>query len=136
MLGRGGAARPDRERRQLAHHHHHHQPPTLLAADRKRTMTIRRDIYLRIEVIPGYSPVNPDDDEANSYKRDCLRSPGHADGAVPDAEVEMRRFDALVYREYLDAGYTSPNMAPMVAADINEPRADRRVPSTVIYTEA
>src|ERR1700687_2499561 len=105
MLGRGGAARPDRERRQLAHHHHHphhhHQPPTLLAADRKRTMTIRRDIYLRIEVIPGYSPVNPDDDEENSYKRDCLRSPGHAEGAVPDAEVEMRRFDALGHLGYL-----------------------------------
>lgn len=48
--------------------------------------------------------MNPDDDEANPYKRDCLRSPGHDGATIPDAEVEMRRFDALVYREYLDAG--------------------------------
>lgn len=95
----------------------------------------RRDIYLRIEVIPGYSPVNPDDDEANPYKRDCLRSSGHDGAVIPDAEVEMRRFDALVFREYLDDAYTSPNMAKMVAADVNEPRADRRVPSAVIYAD-
>jgi hypothetical protein len=98
-------------------------------------MATRRDFYLRIEAIPGYSPVNPDDDEANPYKRDCLRSPGHGDATIPDAKVEMRRFDALVYREYLDATYTSPNMAKMVAADVNEPRADRRVPSAVLYAE-
>jgi hypothetical protein len=70
-------------------------------------MATRRDIYLRIEAVPGYSPVNPDDDEANPYKRDCLRSAGHDDATIPDAEVEMRRFDALVFREYLDAAYTS-----------------------------
>jgi plastocyanin len=98
-------------------------------------MSIRRDIYLRIETIPGYSPVNPDDDEANPYKRDCLRGPGHEDARIPDTEVEMRRFDALVYREYQDPAYLVPNMAPMVAADINEPRADRRVPSAVVYAQ-
>ncbi len=54
-------------------------------------MSIRRDIYLRIETIPGYSPVNPDDDEGNPYKRDCMRNTGHEDGHIPDAEVELRQ---------------------------------------------
>ena len=98
-------------------------------------MPRRRDVYLKIEKLPGYSPVAPDDAEHDSYRLDCLHGPGHEDGKIPDAEVEMRRLDALVYREYLDAAYTVPNTAKLVAADINEPRFDRRIPGAVLYTQ-
>ncbi len=97
-------------------------------------MPTRRDVYLRIEPILAYSPVNPDDDERNPYRRDCLRNMGHEDGAIPDAEISLRTLDALVYREYVDSTYTTPDMSPLVAADVNEPRPDRRVPSALIYT--
>lgn len=98
-------------------------------------MPTRRDIYLRIEPILAYSPVNPDDDERNPYRRDCLRNMDHEDGTIPDPEVIARTLDALVYREYVDGTYTTPDMSPLVAADINEPRPDRRVPSALIYTK-
>lgn len=97
-------------------------------------MPTRRDVYLRIEPILAYSPVNPDDDERNPYRRDCLRNMGHEDGTVSDVEVGLRTLDALVYRQYVDATYTTPDMSPLVNADINEPRPDRRVPSALIYT--
>ena len=84
-----------------------------------------RNIYLKIERILGYDPVAPQD-EMGRYHRDCARNPGHEDGRIPDGEVALRRVDALVYREYLDAGYTMPNMAPLIANDVNEPMADRR----------
>lgn len=98
-------------------------------------MPTRRDVYLRIEPILAYSPVNPDDDERNPYRRDCLRNMDHEDGTIPDPEVIARTLDALVYREYVDGTYTTPDMSPLVAADINEPRPDRRVPSALIYTK-
>jgi hypothetical protein len=94
-----------------------------------------RDIYLKIEKIPGYSPVAPDDAEHHKHRRDCMRNPTHEDTNIPHAEVEQRKLDAVVYREYLDAAYTIPNTAPLVSADVNEPRFDRRVPGAVLYAE-
>jgi FtsP/CotA-like multicopper oxidase with cupredoxin domain len=96
---------------------------------------VRRDIYLKIESIARYNPVVPDDADHMRYGIDCMRNQGHEDGRVPPTEIAMRDFDALVYREYLDASYTTPNTAPLVAADINEPPWDRRVPGTVLYAK-
>lgn len=92
-----------------------------------------RDIYLRIEKLSGYSPVAPDGGEHGRYGRDCMRNHGHEDARIPQAEIERRKVDALVYREYLDADFTVPNTAPLVAADVTEPGWDRRVPGTVLY---
>jgi plastocyanin len=94
-----------------------------------------RDIYLKIETIPGYSPVEPDDHVSPpiQYRRDCMRNMGHEDGTVPDDEVAARRLTALIYREYLDPGYLVPKPDKLVAADVNEPAFTRRVPGTVIY---
>jgi plastocyanin len=94
-----------------------------------------RDIYLRIEAVPRYSPVDPEDHEHDRYRRDCMRNHGHENARVPIAEVERRRLDALIYREYLDAAYTIPRMAPLVPNDVNEPRWDRRVPGCVLYAD-
>ena len=94
-----------------------------------------RDIYLRIEKVPAYSPVTPDEGEHGAFGRDCMRNHGHEDTYIPQSEIERRRLDALVYREYLDPAYTVPNTAPLVAADVNEPRWDRRVPGCVLYAE-
>src|SRR5262249_39857652 len=47
----------------------------------------------------------------------------------------LSRLDAIVYREYLDAGYTVPNTVPLIAADINEPAYDRRIPGSVLYSK-
>jgi len=95
----------------------------------------RRDIYLKIEKLPAYSPVAPDDAEHHLHRRDCMRNHGHEDGTIPQAEVDRRRLDAIVYREYLDAAYTIPQSAPLIATDSNEPRAERRIPGAIIYTE-
>jgi hypothetical protein len=65
----------------------------------------RRDVYLKIEKLPGYSPVTPEPEEHMLYERDCMRGDGREDGRIPPAETEQRRLDALVYREYLDPGY-------------------------------
>jgi plastocyanin len=94
-----------------------------------------RDIYLRIETIPGYSPVEPDDHVSPpvQYRRDCMRTPGHEDTTIPPDEVEARRLTALVYREYLDSHYLVPKPDKLVVADINEPAFSRRVPGSVIY---
>ena len=94
-----------------------------------------RDIYLKIEKIPAYSPVAPDDAEHHKHRRDCMRNPTHEDTHVPHAEVEQRKLDAVVYREYLDPAFTIPNTAPIAPADINEPRFDRRVPGAVLYAD-
>jgi plastocyanin len=94
-----------------------------------------RDIYLKIETISGYSPVEPDDHVSPpiQYRRDCMRNTGHEDGTVPDDEVAARQLTALIYREYLDPQYLLPKPDKLVAADINEPAFSRRVPGTVIY---
>src|SRR5438105_9610616 len=94
-----------------------------------------RDIYLKIETIPGYSPVEPDDHVSPpiAYRRDCMRNPGHEDGRIPPDEVAARRLTALIYRQYRDPQYLVPIPDKIVAADVNEPAFVRRVPGTVIY---
>ena len=94
-----------------------------------------RDIYLRIETISGYSPVEPDDHVSPpiQYRRDCMRNEGHEDGAISTDEVAARRLTALIYREYLDAQFLFPKPEKLIAADVNEPAFVRRVPGTVIY---
>ncbi len=94
-----------------------------------------RDIYLKIQTIPGYCPVAPDTHVAPPirYGRDCMRNPNHEDGTIPPDEIAARRLTALVYREYLDAGFIVPKPDKIVLADINEPAYNHRVPGTVIY---
>src|SRR5690242_9548953 len=99
-----------------------------------RIMQIRH-IYLKIEGVPNYSPVAPDDAEHNKYRLDCMRNMDHMDATIPQSEVDRRMLNALVYREYLDASYNVIKDNPLIAADINEPRAERRIPGTVIYTQ-
>ena len=94
-----------------------------------------RDHYLKIETIPDYSPVEPDDHVSPpiQFRRDCMRNMGHEDGTIPDDEVAARRLTALIYREYLDPQYLVPKPDKLIAADVNEPAFTRRVPGTVIY---
>src|SRR5258705_1949629 len=94
-----------------------------------------RDIYLKIETISGYSPVEPDDHVSPPIqdRRDCMANPGHEAGTIPNDEVAARRLTALIYREYLDAQSLLPKPDKLVAADITEPAFVRRVPGTVIY---
>ena len=98
-------------------------------------MTRCRDIYLKIEGISGYSPLASDDAEKILFRRDCMYNHGHENGRIPDSEVALSRLDALVFREYLDPGYTIPNTAPLIDADVNEPSFDRRIPGAVVYAE-
>jgi len=94
-----------------------------------------RQIYLRIEGIPDYSPVDPGGGIAppKQFRRDCMRTTGHEDATIPLAEVNARRVDALVYREYVDPDYLIPKPDKLIVADVNEPVFNRRVPGTVIY---
>jgi len=92
-----------------------------------------RNIYLKIEEILDYSPVEPSPHAGANYRRDCMRNPGHEDGRIPLAEVDARRLNALIYREYLDAAYLIPKPDKLILADINEPIFAHRVPGTVIY---
>ena len=94
-----------------------------------------KHIYLKIEPLHNYTPVAPDDAEHHKHRIDCMRTMGHEDGKIPPAEIDRRRLEGLVYREYLDANYTILKTDPLIAADINEPAADRRIPGTVIYTQ-
>ncbi|HEU4853729.1 MAG TPA: multicopper oxidase domain-containing protein, partial [Nitrosospira sp.] len=94
-----------------------------------------RHIYLKIEEIPNYSPVAPDDAEHHKHRLDCMRNMGHEDATIPQAEVDRRTLNALIYREYLDGAYTILKDDPLIAADANEPRVERRIPGTVIYTQ-
>jgi plastocyanin len=94
-----------------------------------------RHIYLKIEQIASYNPVNPEPKPAppRLYQRDCGRNHGHDDGTIPPTEVAARAVPALIYREYLDSAYQIPKPDKIVAADINEPLYYSRVPGTVIY---
>ncbi len=92
-----------------------------------------RNVYLKIEGILDYSPVEPSAHAAANYRRDCMRNPGHEDGTIPLSEVDARRLDALIYREYLDPGYLIAKPDKLVLADVNEPVFAHRVPGTVIY---
>src|SRR5262249_57481544 len=62
-----------------------------------------RDIYLKIETISGYSPVEPDDHVSPpiQYRRDCMRNMGHEDGTIPPDEGAAPRLAALSLPEYL-----------------------------------
>jgi len=94
-----------------------------------------RHIYLKIEQIASYNPVNPEPKPAppRLYQRDCGRNHGHDDGTIPPSEVAARAVSALIYREYLDSAYHIPKPDKIVTADINEPLYYSRVPGTVIY---
>jgi plastocyanin len=94
---------------------------------------VERHVYLKIERIADYSTVKPQE-KGGSYGRDCMRNHGHMDGTIPQAEIDARSLDAVVYREYLDSGYLVPKPNKLIAADINEPTYTHRVPGTVIYT--
>lgn len=97
-------------------------------------MTVQ-NVYLKIEAVPDYSPVAPDEDVSPpiKYERDCMRNERHEDGTISPDETNARRLTALVYREYLDPGFFIPKPDRLIVADINEPAFDRRVPGTVIY---
>lgn len=94
-----------------------------------------RHIYLKIEEIVGYSPVEPSSHAAARYRRDCMRNTGHEDATIPLSEINARRVDALVYREYLDPDFLVPKPDKLVLADVNEPLYTHRVPGTVIYAQ-
>lgn len=96
-------------------------------------ITRSRNIYLKIEKLSAYSPVAPDDAEHDIYRRDCMRNMGHEDSHIPAGEVDRRRMDAVVYREYTDCSCTILKNDPIIKADINEPRAERRIPGAVLY---
>jgi FtsP/CotA-like multicopper oxidase with cupredoxin domain len=95
---------------------------------------VRRDIFLKIEHIPDYTPLAPVIC-SRQYGRDCMYSHGHETGRIPANEIFEARLDALVYHEYLDPNYTIPNKAKIIKADVNEPPWDRRVPGTVLYAK-
>jgi plastocyanin len=94
-----------------------------------------RQVYLRIEEIASYNPVNPEPKPRppRLYQRDCGRNHGHDDGTIPSSEVAARAVPALIYREYLDSAYHIPKPDKIVVADINEPVYYSRVPGTVVY---
>lgn len=92
-----------------------------------------RNVYLKIVKIPGYNPVNPMTSLPHQYKRDCMRNEGHETGIIPDAEVNERTIDAIVYREFYDEQCLIPNIDRLILADVNEPELDH-IPGTVIYT--
>lgn len=95
-----------------------------------------QNIYLKIEPIDDYSPVRPMEKAAPpiEYGRDCMRNKGHEAGVIPEAEIEARTLRAVVYREYRDPNYLVPKLDKLVAADINEPVYNRRIPGTVLYS--
>jgi plastocyanin len=99
------------------------------------TTKLERNIYLKIEPINDYNPVNPVDHvpAGVKYKRDCMQHGDHHRGLIPSAEIDARAVEAVIYREYLDPDYLIPKVDKLVEADINEPAFHHRVPGTVIY---
>src|SRR3954447_24250753 len=80
----------------------------------------RRDIYLKIEQLDGYSPLAPVPC-SRRWGRDAMFMTGHELGRVQPSEIVGSTLDALVYREYFDGHYTIPNTSKLVEADLNEP---------------
>jgi plastocyanin len=109
---------------------------TIKARHPKPPVCDERHIYLKIERIEDYSTVRPQDKAVPpvQYGRDCMRFHGHESGLIPQAEIDARSLTAVVYREYMDAGYLIPKPDKLIAADVNEPAYNHRVPGTVIYT--
>src|SRR5215831_18266839 len=93
-----------------------------------------RDIYLNIEPLDAYSPLAPLTC-ARRYGRDCMFNEGHEAGRIPADEILAAALDALVYREYRDPHYTLPVTTRLIAADVNEPPWDRRIPGAIIYAK-
>jgi len=94
----------------------------------------RRDIFLKIEPLPSYSPLAPVPC-ARHFGRDCMFNAGHESGRIPAQEILASSADGLVYHEYLDAHYTIPNKAKLIEADVNEPPWDRRIPGCLLYAK-
>ncbi len=94
--------------------------------------SVRRDVFLKIEPLLGYSPLAPVSC-SRRWGRDAMFNRGHELGRVQPAEIAAATLDALVYREYLDPHYTIPNTAKLVEADVTEPPWDRRIPGAVLY---
>jgi len=94
---------------------------------------VAQDVYLKIEPVLDYSPVNPETGGGYSYRRDCFRRPGHEDGTISEDESNLKKFTALVYRQYTDDTYTTMVPDKLIATDLSEPSVARRIPS-VIYT--
>lgn len=92
----------------------------------------RRDIFLKIEALPSYSPIAPIA-IARRYGWDYMLNQGHEYGRVPADEILDSTINALVYREYLDPQFTVPATDKIVEADLNEPAWDRRIPGAVLY---
>jgi FtsP/CotA-like multicopper oxidase with cupredoxin domain len=92
----------------------------------------RRDVFLKIEPVTGYSPLAPEPC-GRRWGRDAMFNQGHELGRVQSGEIIATTFDALVYHEYFDTHYTHANTAKLVEADINEPAWNRRVPGCVLY---
>ena len=109
---------------------------TIQAPHPKPPACEERHIYLKIERIENYSPVQPQDKVVPpvKYGRDCMRNHGHENGLIPQAEIDARRLNAVTYREYLDSGYLIPKPDKLIDADVNEPAYTHRVPGAVIYT--
>ena len=94
----------------------------------------RRDIYLRIEVLPSYSPLAPILC-SRRWGRDCMRNMGHELGRIPADEIFAATVNAVVYRQYHDRHFLQPVTDKLIAVDAAEPPWDRRVPGTVLYAE-
>ena len=94
----------------------------------------RRDIFLKIELLPSYSPLAPVVC-AQRFGRDCMFNAGHEYGRIPSDEILSSTLDALVYRQYLDPHFTIPDRAKIVNADVNEPPWNRRIPGCVLYAK-
>src|SRR3954471_8146081 len=92
----------------------------------------RRDVFLKIERVAGYSPFAPEPC-SRRWGRDAMFNVGHELGRVQTGEIIASTLDALVFREYFDTHFTVPNTARIVAADVNEPAWDRRIPGSVLY---
>lgn len=41
-----------------------------------------RHLYLKIEAVPNYSPIAPDDAEHHKHRLDCMRNMDHADATI------------------------------------------------------
>ncbi len=94
-----------------------------------------QDVYLKIEKVFNYSPVDPDPNHTYNYKKDCFRRKGHEDGTIDIDEVNSRKLTALVYRKYTDNTYNTISPDPLIASDLSEPPTNSLVPGVVIYTK-
>ena len=93
-----------------------------------------QDIYLKIEPIYDYSPVDPAPGHSYAYRRDCFRRRGHESGQISEDETLQRMLTALVYRQYTDDTYTTAAPTQLINSDLSEPPLDRRVPGAILYT--